>query len=722
MHPRHLALAIALAAALTIAAAPLAPRAHADGGAENALLIIDPGDADSLYLGHLYAERRGIPPGNVLYMPPAADDYASWTAFQRHAVTGTLAARGLSQVDHIVIAPSRRFYMPMATNLVSTGCVVVSRMSLSSAYTFLPEADEVLGGTLTDQDLNRYRSDWRRPTDAVAFSSRTRWYGGKPATSGGARRYFIGTLLGYLGERGNTVDEIAAMIERSAAVDGRRPDGTFYFMTTPDGVRSYRHEDFLRVIKAITDMGGKAEALDGVLPLGRHDALGILTGITHPQPVGADVTMLPGAFADHLTSFAGMFDDGSQEKMSSWITAGASGSLGTVEEPCTGGKFPDAALHAFYYAGLPLGEAIFRSVQWSAFQSLFYGDPLTRPFAHVPVVTVSGLPADPATVVNGVIHLAATATTTAPGATIAGYALYVDGVPAGTSTDGAFAVDTTALADGWHAVRVTAVDSTVMREIGGWSGEMTVANRGRSVELVVLVSLHRFDDVDRRELAPSVQVKGGTPVEVRILHDSRVVATIRPGDDRVDLSRRLLGAGNVRLQAVVEFEDGTAAVSAPVVVDIDRAEVADGAQGVGGPGPVAFGYAFDARPGHPRVIDLPGFAPNGDAVSTRIVALPRQSDVSGGGGATLLWPHASAAGTDTLTFSVTNAAGAVATAVVTIHYCPAGAPDVPVAPGMPDPCRRWTPPPTPTPGPSPTPTAVGGRRGTVFLPLAWTGR
>ncbi|MFN8424033.1 MAG: hypothetical protein U0470_11875 [Anaerolineae bacterium] len=717
-------LAAALAAALTVAAAPLAPRALADGGPENALLVIDPGDADSLYLGHLYASTRGIPPGNVLYMPPAADDYASWAAFQRHAVTGTLASRGLAHVDHIVIAPSHRFYIPMATNLVSTGCVIVSRMSLSSAYTFLPEADEVLGGKLTDQDLNRYRGDWRRPSDAVAFDSRTRWYGGKPATSGGSRRYFIGTLLGYLGERGNTVDEIAAMIARSAAVDGTRPDGTFYFMTTPDGIRSYRHEDFPAVIKAITGMGGKAEALDGVLPIGRHDALGILTGITHPAPIGADVTMLPGAFADHLTSFAGMFDDGSQEKMSSWITAGASGSLGTVEEPCTGGKFPDAALHAFYYAGLPLGEAIFRSVQWSAFQSLFYGDPLTRPFAHIPVVTASGLPADPATVVKGIVQLTATATTTAPSATIASYALYVDGVPAGTSTDGKFAVDTTLLADGWHDVRVTAVDSTPTRGIVGWSGAMTVGNAGRSVELTILP---RFVDPlgDRTNLV--VDVNGGAATEIRVLEGSRIVGALGPGETTFQPPLSLFGAGPVLLRAVAEFADGPAATSAPVEWTIGREEAAEVLPSVD-PLPIAFAYTTDLRPGRPRLLDLPGFAENGSAVTLAVTSPPAQSTVRMSGAAALLWPHADAAGTDTLTFSVTNAAGAVASAVVTLHYCPAGAPDVPVAPGLPDPCRNWTPPPTVTPGPSPTATRVatatvpGGARGRAFLPVGWVGR
>lgn len=671
-------------------------RATADGGPENALLIIDPTDADSLYLGHRYAAARAIPAGNVLYMPPAAADYAAWAGFQRHAVTGTLAARGLDHVDHIVLAPSRRFYMPMATDLVRTGCGVVSRMSLSSAYTFLPEADEILGATLWDQELNRYRAAWRSPGDAVAFDSGTRWYNGRPATSRGARSYFVGTSLGYLGERGNTVAEIDALIARSAAADGTRPDGTFYFMTTPDGIRSYRKTDFPAVTLAITAMGGRAEALDGVLPLGRRDAHGIVTGITHPQPVGADLAIRPGAFADHLTSFAGTFDDGSQEKMSSWIAAGASGTLGTVEEPCTGGKFPDAALHAFYYAGLPLGEALLRSVSWAAFQSLFYGDPLTRPFTVIPDVAVDGLPDGRAA---GAVRLTARASTDVPGASIAAYTLYVDGIAVGETTDGRFALDTTRLADGWHELRVTAVDSTPVRAVGAWRGALEVANAGRAV--VLDLSFPAAGD-GVAMLVAQAHVSGGAPIEVRLIQNSRTVATLPPGEAAVRIPARALGAGAFTLRAVAEFADGPAAVSAADVVELTAGDVAPGGD-PSNAAPRAFDTTVDLRPGRPRLIDLPGFAGDGGPVTVAVTTPPAQAEVRSDGGAFVLWPHATAAGTDTLTYAVTNAAGAAATARVRIRYCPAGAADAPVAPGLPDPCH--CPPPAPP------------RR--LWLPIAW---
>src|SRR5690606_33177530 len=132
---------------------------------------------------------------------------------------------------------------------------------------------------------------------------------------------------------------------------------------------------------AITSRGGTASTLSGVLPENHNDCLGIVTGWADPDIDGAPMTLLPGAFADHLTSWAATFDINNQTKISAWIRRGASGSAGTVEEPCNyPGKFPHANLHAFYFQGLSLGEAYFRSLGHLPFQGLFIGDPLTRPF------------------------------------------------------------------------------------------------------------------------------------------------------------------------------------------------------------------------------------------------------------------------------------------------------------------------------------------------------
>jgi uncharacterized protein (TIGR03790 family) len=92
---------------------------------------------------------------------------------------------------------------------------------------------------------------------------------------------------------------------------------------------------------------------------------------------------LPGAIADHQTSFAGrgIIDD-DQTKAHRWLEAGATGTYGTVSEPCNLiEKFPNPAIFVpLYLSGETLGEAYAKSVAQSQ-QGLFMGDPLAKPFA-----------------------------------------------------------------------------------------------------------------------------------------------------------------------------------------------------------------------------------------------------------------------------------------------------------------------------------------------------
>jgi hypothetical protein len=110
--------------------------------------------------------------------------------------------------------------------------------------------------------------------------------------------------------------------------DGGRhePDGTFYFMDNDaDPARNVRANQYNSAASNIIARGGNAEVLDGIIPTGRHDCLGIMTGAANPAIDAGDFTIWAGAFADHLTSWAGMFDNAAQTKMSRWVVKGASG-------------------------------------------------------------------------------------------------------------------------------------------------------------------------------------------------------------------------------------------------------------------------------------------------------------------------------------------------------------------------------------------------------------
>jgi uncharacterized protein (TIGR03790 family) len=90
---------------------------------------------------------------------------------------------------------------------------------------------------------------------------------------------------------------------------------------------------------------------------------------------------LPGAIGDHLTSAGGDLLGDSQMSILDWISAGATGSYGTVVEPCNfPGKFPDVpVLLRHYLEGETLIEAYWKSVAMPG-QGIFVGEPLARPY------------------------------------------------------------------------------------------------------------------------------------------------------------------------------------------------------------------------------------------------------------------------------------------------------------------------------------------------------
>jgi len=103
--------------------------------------------------------------------------------------------------------------------------------------------------------------------------------------------------------------------------------------------------------------------------------LGLIINESDPQSV---------AVTDHLTSFGGQLKkagQGGQMSILRWLEAGATGSFGTVVEPCNFvQKFPDTRFFLpYYFRGNTLVEAYWKSVAWPG-EGLFIGDPLARPW------------------------------------------------------------------------------------------------------------------------------------------------------------------------------------------------------------------------------------------------------------------------------------------------------------------------------------------------------
>jgi hypothetical protein len=639
--------------------------AHAGGTPENALLIIDPLSPASLHVGNYYWHARALLPNAVLYLDPDSSNYPTWVSTIQPGFLGELAQREIrSQIDYAIVTPGNGFFVS-APGLLSDSCAPVTRFSMSGLFTIAQNSAEILTGTLPSTATNHY---FGTTLAGRFFDSETRYIFGNPNTNAAARAYFIGCMLGYDGTLGNSVGEILDMIDRSVAADGTRPAGTFYFMNnSADSARNVRASSFGPVITAMPGYGHAALQINGTLPVGRHDCLGIMTGFASGDIVGADITLTPGAFADHLTSYAATFDSSSQTKMSEWIRKGASGTSGAVEEPCNyTGKFPHPRLHAVYAQGLSLGESFLRSHASNPFQTLFVGDPLTRTFTHIPSVSVPDAPMNP---VSGTITLTPLASTTAPAATIASFDLLIDGVVRQTTTPGSgFTIDTSELNDGWHDIRVLAYDSTTIRSVGRWLGDLEVSNWGREAALVATPAAGDLTTV----FSIDVSVVGPEPDHVRLLHQGRVVGS-RSGSGPIAIHGRILGTGPVTLWADATFPDGTEVRSRPISVQVtaDAPPVAPSA-------PVAYSYTRVVTPSAPFVLELPStYADPLNSAAYQIITPPGGSTITGGAGAArVLTPSPSSCGIDELTFNVTTPSGTSNTATVTIIYqdatpCPA---------------------------------------------------
>lgn len=647
--------------ALVLSGLLLALPAMAGGSPENMLLILDPANPDSLYIGNYYKNARNVPASNILYMSPDAASFQSFVAYNQVALLGTLTNNRVDDhIDYVVVMPGANFYVN-ASSLVSDFCSPVNRFSIASCYSMVYFSQTILSSApnTPSTDSNRFYN----LSSALAFDSNNAYLNGAVSTSTSARRYLIGAMLGYTGHNGNDLPTLISLIDRAVAVDGTRPGGTFYFMNnTSDPDRNVRAPEYPAAISAITALGGTAVQLTGVLPNNAQDCLGVMTGNAITPIASANMTILPGAFCDHLTSWAAAFDIDNQSKVSDWIAFGAGGSYGEVEEPCNyTGKFPDAKVHWFYYSGLSLGESVFRSLQYTPFQGLIYGDPMTRPFAYLPTITVAGFP-------GGTTAGACTLTPSAnhpnpdPNAVINRFELLVDGrLLNSTPAGGSMLLDTTHISDGWHDVRVLGYENSNVKTVGRFAGAITVSNQGRSASLGVGLSSGNWTTSFPFTLAST----GAGVTEIRLVQNGRVVAASAGGSAAFNVYGATLGAGPAVVQAEALFSDGSAVRSAPQTVTVSYSGGTPSAP------PTAFSYTKRLKNKGSAMVELPLSYDNATTpASFAVLSNPTKVTMPAGQSAAyrLVTTIGAPVGTDTFTYQASSAQGNSNTATITLVF------------------------------------------------------
>jgi hypothetical protein len=472
----------------TIAAAVLAvtgfggvPAARAGGGPETTVVVENADSPLSRHLANEYVRLRGIPPGRTLSLPglptQQRTDVGTFRTKVLAPVRAFLADRGLAdRVDLVVYSVD----FPVAVDFSADGKSVHPSTPPVGSFTGMAYLERLVERKEASVygDFHRVVNGYFRRSPATAnvpaawatraFSPRVAWGETEEpdatpsADADGVFR--LAAMLGWAGPWGNTTDEILRSLAASAGADGTNPKGTVYLCRSTDAARTGPRAPFFdETVSDLAALGRRAVILSkddagqtGVLPVGKDDVLGAVVGIADFAWASCNSRMLPGAFADHLTSHAASFEHGGQTKCSEWIRHGAAGSCGTVVEPLNAWiKFPVPRFHVHYASGASLAEAYYQSVA-NPYQLLLLGDPLARPFARFAKVE----PAARKEKVSGTVAVEARATP-APDRPLARVELWVDGAFVAEGAPGTdLAWDTTRFDDGPLEVRLVAVDAT----------------------------------------------------------------------------------------------------------------------------------------------------------------------------------------------------------------------------------------------------------------------
>lgn len=548
--------------------------AIAGGGPENVLLVVNRKSPASLTIANHYARLRQIPPGNVLTLPWSGGvETTDIDTFRQQILAPVLTAiqkRRLGpQIDYVVYSSD----FPWGINLGSDVAKYLAAPPESAelppgkssgrrqwpdyftkvgsinglTYLWQPVAvGNVAYFNLRSNLYARARLNGQKDAPTLGFRSSHQFGPRGELVQSGGRSYLLSMTLGVTAGRGNSVEEVLSYLRRSAGADGTHPRGTIYYVQNPkDPHRSKpRHNGFPAAVKELEKLGVTAEILQGRVPVDKDNVQGAMLGTASVNWKASRSTILPGAICEHFTSYGGIMRAGAgQTPLSEFLRYGAAGASGTVVEPYSvPHKFPSPMIHVHYARGCTLAEAFYQSVS-GPYQLLIVGDPLCRPWANIPQVAVEGI--KPGATVKGNLSLKPSAKIPG-GSRVDHFELFIDGWRRTTCRpDETLEFDTTLLADGYHELRVVAVEAGPIQSQGRWITPIATVNHGRKITASV---------------TPTETVRPGKPlvvtadspgsIEIAVLHNSHLVGKITGQQGQVEIDPATLGFGPVSLRVV----------------------------------------------------------------------------------------------------------------------------------------------------------------------------
>lgn len=309
-------------------------------------LVINSADPYSVAVGEYYAARRNIPEANILRVTLPLRATLEPAEFE--ALQAQIKAELGPEVQALALAWTQPY------------AVACNSITSALALGFQPE---ICKNSCAPSQPSPYFN----------------YFGATPFTDLGLRPSML------LAAR--SVDSGKALIDRGIASDHSLPGfvpANAYFVSTSDTARNVRASLFPPASR-LPGVNVQLLAQQNLPSLTR--TLIYQTGLVS-VPGLDQVEWLPGALADHLTSYGGQLErrlEKGNVQMSAldWLEAGATASYGTVSEPCNHRqKFPHPQfLLLAYVQGVSALEAYWHSVLWPG-QGVFIGEPLAAPFSR----------------------------------------------------------------------------------------------------------------------------------------------------------------------------------------------------------------------------------------------------------------------------------------------------------------------------------------------------
>ncbi len=308
--------------------------------ADELAIIINDADPLSIRIGNYYRKARNIPARNVLHV-----DFRPGRPNMGKAEFKRIKALIDRQTPANVQAYATTWAAPYRV-----GC-----MSITSAFTF---GFDTRFCSKQRCAPTRHSNYFRHPS-ATPYTD----YGIRPTVAIAAENF----------------KQARALIDRGVMSDQTRPSGTAYLVSTSDKARNVRSRSYA-VIEKLMAGWLNTRVIESDALKNTADILFYFTGKVSVPHLDT-LQFVPGAIADHLTSAGGKLTGSKQMSALRWLEAGATGSYGTVVEPCNlTGKFPNpGVLMDLYGSGRTLLQAYWQSVQQPG-EGIFIGEPLAAPF------------------------------------------------------------------------------------------------------------------------------------------------------------------------------------------------------------------------------------------------------------------------------------------------------------------------------------------------------